>query len=125
MDCESCLNLQESGLCGVYGKEPPEGFAARCLRYAERPAGLRTPADSPTRPAAGSPLGEGALNASLFEGGGGEAAGGSSRRLCLAEYCPFLVTELPGTYCMARILPDRTEYLALEEETPCPRDWTI
>ena len=33
MNCKSCLNLQESGLCGMYGKEPPEGFAAHVLAW--------------------------------------------------------------------------------------------
>lgn len=116
MNCKSCLNLQESGLCGVYGKEPPEGFAARCLRYASRSveSGVRSEEfESPALRAESS-------NSTLHT-----PHSTLNKRLCLAEYCPFLVTELPGTYCMARILPDRTEYLALEEETPCPRDWTI
>ena len=116
MDCESCLNLQTDGLCGVYGKEPPEGFAARCLRFAETQG---CHAEEP----------EATKHLQHMAGDSSPAARNDSKeggkRLCLAEYCPFLVTELPGSYCMARILPDRTEYLKLEEETPCPRHWTI
>lgn len=115
MDCGNCLNLQTDGLCGVYGKEPPEGFAARCLRFAERSeeCGVRSEEfDSPALRAESK-------NSTLH------SPHSSLKRLCLAEYCPFLVTELPGRYCMALILPDRTEYLKLEEETPCPRHWTI
>ena len=112
MDCRDCLNLQDDGLCGVYGKEPPEGFAARCLRFAQ--CGVRRVESGVEQPREAA-----SQNSTLH------SQPSTLKRLCLAEYCPFLVTELPGSYCMARILPDRTEYLKLEEETPCPRHWTI
>lgn len=125
MDCGNCLNLQEDGLCGVYGKEPPAGFGARCLRFASLSAecGVRSAECAPSYERRGLRAESPSLSPHPSKTHSAPRTTHSTR-LCRAEYCPFLVRILDRDYCQARVLPDRTEYLMLEEETTCPRRWT-
>ena len=102
MGCAICLNIQDDGLCVVYNKKPPKGFAAKCRHYATDP------------------------NARIEE----QETTNDGQRLCVSSYCPFLLTDVPpGNYCTSGIRGEADyivfSHLLLQDDTPCPRNLTI
>ena len=111
MNCTICLNLQNDGVCARFGKAPPPGFADRCRHYVPDP-------DAPAEP---EPTPEHAQTATCD----------GTDRWCRAEPCPYLLTGVPpGDYCTSSIREDADgrlvfSHLLLQDDTPCPRNWTI
>ena len=107
MDCSVCLNLQDDGLCIQYGKEPPEGFAARCRHYAPDPD-APLPAEPEPEPA--PPDG--------------------TARLCASDFCPYRDGDtFGGPYCISGVRAEAGgiivySHTRLQDDTPCPRNWT-
>ena len=106
MNCTVCLNLQNDGVCARFGKEPPPGFADRCRHFDPDPD-APLPAEPEPEPA--PPDG--------------------TARLCRADLCPYRDGDtFGGPYCVSGVRAERGglvfSHLLLQDDTPCPRNWT-